>query len=1316
MRALKRLTAIAGSLLMLLTAMTPFTVLAAVNVDGYDEVLRFTSFEKTHTVPSWGNSIYADWTAAPTTDVTAGHEFENLRLQLKFTLSGPQAPGTEKTSTWNKGGYIKLRSVDVANKPGDPDLPENGGPYAGNAEHNFGWNITSQSSNPIRLHAGENELLIPLAHFEGDGYSVNHRGMIDWTKLNRILIAIDGKDMVKGVADHTMTVTYAAVVDVHEPASAASGVRMPTLFGNNMMFQRDKAMNVHGWGEPGQTVEVAFAKSGAATPLQKKTAAVDAAGNWSVDLDAMPASWDEYTMTVTVRDGDAVVGKKTISRILIGEVWAAGGQSNMGFEVMNDLYADEILDAANNDTIRLFIEPNFPLGDNNPQPKENQIDIPGAYWSTAADDGDLGLVSAVGYHFCVAMQEKLQMPVGFLYTAVGGSVIEAWISREAIENDAAYKQFLIGKGKYCDDSNWPDKGNRMSGLYIQKISALKGYNVAGTIWYQGESNSGEPEMYGHAMNVLREDWGRVFGFENGADMPFVFTTVQPWITDLDNPQFLGYFAEGMYEGWKQSEDTDMAMITIYDLPLYFVDRNGKSSDPIHPRYKQPVGERFATAAYNMLYSDQEVEYTAPAYKSHTPVDTDGDGIADAIDVTFDRVGDGLEVINAVYDGDHHGHELSNKGDGLGVLSETDDVHGFAIAGTGGVYVNAKAKIIGKDTVRVWSDGLKNPTNVTYNFVTYYTGGTLKNSVGIPAVPFRSDRSAGAAYWNMQDWVYADANVWTCFSKQINGSNSNWADFLPAWESNADWSYDPAIKAEGRASVKMTYTPDATGKTSIGPVLGYLNEPAQYNNFDTVAVSVKNADDRAKELSLRIQSKGVVYTAAVVENFAATEALSAPVAADSDFTAYAFSLRDLTGENGQPAENVDDVLQNVEQLQFTFADTAAGTVYLDDVRFGFLYDANVDKSALRAELAKEVDPSLCQLDSLAEYETAKQNARQVLADPVANQSQIDRAAQALAARRESLVEINVVGTFSKFERTTVSGVVGNSLYADWTMGDNLPIDLSGYDMNDLRLQLKFTLVMPDGVTETAATFNNFGWIKLRSVDVANKPGDPDLPENGGPHANNNEHNYGWMLNTGAGNPIKLHAGENFLLIPLVNTPGDGYTVTKRGVIDWSSVNRILMNVDGGDAMRGHDGEFKMIMTQARIVDVSVNAEHKAALQAVVDQTPDTSSAGAEQIAAYEAAKAAAQAVLADDAANLTAIADAKKALEKAVKGLITTPGDVDASGDITAADALMALQAATGKITLTDAQAAAADVDGQSGVTAADALLILQFATGKITAF
>lgn len=1214
-KSAKRLTALFSSLLMLLTMLAPLSSLAQGDEDGYTEVLNFSKFLGTYQSGVNSDNIYADWKQGDNVpkDITDGHALKNLRLQLKFTLTKPDDV-PDKASTWNKSGWIKLRSSDT------PD------------ENNYGWNISSKSVSPLRLHTGENELLIPLVNQEGDGYDVTTKGIIDWTKVDRLIFVVGGSSMKKGVNDHSMKVTCARIVDIGEQPDPVPTIDMPTIFSNGMIFQQNKPMAVWGKAEAGETIEVAMSKKGDPAVLQTKSAAAGSDGQWKVTLDEMKASYQKYTMTVTAKKDGAVTKSKTVENILIGEVWVAAGQSNMQLPVSNDLYADEYADAANNDNIRMFLEPGYPFGEKNEQPLDPEDDIPGAYWGSGADDGDVLAVSAVGYHFAVEMQKKLDVPFGILYTPVGGSVIEAWISRDAIENDATYKAFLKSKNKYCDESNWPAQGNRMSALFNQKIGPLKGYNVAGTIWYQGESNENEADMYGHALTLLRDNWNEVFGYTTGSDdMPFVFTTVEPWITHLEDPQHLAYLAEGMYDGWKANEQRNMSMITIYDLPLYFLDRNGNSSDPIHPRHKQPVGQRFATAAYNMVYDNASPEYTAPVYKSLMPGDDDGDGINDYIDVKFDHVGDGLQVINAVYDGDGFGN---NKGDGLGVLSETTDVHGFAIAGTGGVYVDAKAKIISKDTVRVWSDGLKNPANVTYNFYTYYTGGTLKNAVGIPAVPFRSDRSATAAYFNAQDWKYADANVWTCFPKQENGSTLNWADFQPSWVSGAisgvkaGWVYDKDVKSEGKASLKVTYTPDAAKTVGIGPVLGLLNVTNQFDNFDTIAVSVKNGDERAKQLKLLIKANGKVYQSSVVENFAATADKTAAVAKASDFTTYTFSLRHLTDESGALLTDTDAILQNVEQLQFTFTDDKAGTVYLDDVRFGFLYDANVDKSMLERELNWSVDRVLYTAESMAAYTAVKESAQAVADDPVATQSQVDRMAQTLKESRLSLIETNVAATFSTFEKTYKTGENGQqNLYANWTEADVTPLDFTQYDLNQLRLQIKFTLTKPDDLNETVDMFNHYGFIKLRSLDA---PG---------------ENNYGWQFTTSDTNKIRLHAGDNELSIPLVNANGDGYTVMKTGTMDWSQVNRIMMMVSS-DVMKGREGEFSLEITDVKVVNLAVNNDKKAALKAVIDQTVDASG-DTDKAAAYTRAKTYAQAVYDNEMASLTAIAGAKTRLETAI---------------------------------------------------------------------
>ncbi len=1207
----RKLLALVSTLVMLFTLLTPFTALAAENADGYEEVLRFSAFEKEYESGFVGGNIYANWSWAKddqsATDITAGHDLKNLRLQLKFELTGPEG-NAQMSSTWNKNGYLKIRSAED------------------NGENNYGWYFRPSSSYPMTLRAGENELLIPLVNVAGDGYETTATGKMDWTRVDRILMVVEGKDMKKDVHDHKMKITYAAIVDIGEQPEPTPSIEMPTLFANNMMFQQGKDFKVWGKAEPGENIQVILDTAEGERVFLKSGSAGDD-GKWEVMMPAMEASYQKYTMTVNaIKDGE-ISKTKVIRDVLFGEVWVAAGQSNMALPVRDELYATQYAEEAatteKNEYIRMFWEPNTPYGDAE-QPFDPQEDVPGAYWGKGNHDGDVLSVSAVGYHFAKKMQQELDIPVGILYTPVGGSVIEAWIPKDAIDADAEYKAFLQSKNKYCDENNWPTGWNRMSALYNQKISALKGYNVAGTIWYQGCSNVDEGDMYGHALTLLRDSWNDVFGFETGEnDMPFIFTSLEPWVdTQKKGPQHLAIFTEGMYDGWAENEYRNMAMINIYDQPLFFLDGNGNSHDPIHPTVKIGVGERFATAAYNMRYANPTTEYTAPVYKSHVAVDTDEDGINDAIDVTFDHVGDCLGVINRLYEDDELG---INKGDGLTSFTDTDDLHGFAIAGTGGVYVDAKAKITGKDTVRVWSEGLKNPVNVTYNFYSYYTGGTLKNSVDIPATPFRSDRVGSATYFNAQDWKYADSNVWVPYTNNLNGNNLNWVDFLPAWENapieggEGTITYDGEVKAEGRASIKYTYTPDKNGNAGLGPVMGYLNVTNQFQNFDTISVQVKNPDAVSKMLSLAIQSGDAIYLAYPVVDGEVGETMpAAKVKGSSDFTTYTFSLRHLLGEDNTVLTETDTVLSNVDALEFLISGQNAGTIYLDDVTFGFLYDANVDTSALEREFAWSthtglIDPNMYTQDSLAAYTAVMDQAAAVLDDPVATQSQIDRMAAAVKEARLNLKETTSAMTFSKFERPmSVGDNNQQNLYMDWTLGDVAPTDLSE-NIENKYLYLSFTLIRPDDVTDSV--FNSFGWIKLRSTD------------------DNGENNYGWQWN--AQNNFGFKAGKNEIMLPLKDgdTMGGKCTITRTGTMDWTRVDRILLAMSDGK-MSGRTGEFTIIMEEARVVDTTQIAALKASLQSFMGVTPTGTDATAK--AAYDRALVQAQAILDDETATLTQI--------------------------------------------------------------------------------
>ena len=236
-------------------------------------------------------------------------------------------------------------------------------------------------------------------------------------------------------------------------------------------------------------------------------------------------------------------------------------------------------------------------------------------------------------------------------------------------------------------------------------------------------------------------------------MPFIFTQVAPGQYDQGNKnmEHLGYLATAMSRSFVENKNNNMSMITIYDLPLVHV-KDGVSSAAIHPRTKQPVGERFCTAAMNMVYGGGDV-YTAPIYKS---MQIKGN----AIYLTFDYVGKGLSIIN-----------------GRG-----NTVHGFSIAGSDGIYVNAKAEIVGNNVIKVYNERVENPKNVNYGFNNFNYGCNVKNSAGIPIAPFRTQTVTGTdttynptkdiTYFTSIDWIYGDEDVWVYDKDNPDAANQS----------------------------------------------------------------------------------------------------------------------------------------------------------------------------------------------------------------------------------------------------------------------------------------------------------------------------------------------------------------------------------------------------------------------------------------------------------------------------------------------------------------------------------------------------------------
>ena len=727
---------------------------------------------------------------------------------------------------------------------------------------------------------GKHTYYIPLATHSNSG------GEIDWSNLNYMRIYLTRLDQTDMKGTIHLKVNNVKVVDF------TTKTVLPALFSDGMMFQQNKAMNIWGYGAEGKKITVEFLKG--ETSLGKKEATVGADGKWIVSFDGRAASYDKYSFKVM--EGETLI--QEVKDILIGEVWVAGGQSNMALTVGNLSNHKDVLAAAKNDNIRVFIEPTKPTGETSPY--EPEKDIAGAFWGHGNNADQMTKVSAVAYYMVKNLQAKLNIPVGFLYTPIGGSVIEAWLPREQVEasENAELKDKLNRMGLYNDMSFWVNGATTITGFYNAKVGPLKGYNVAGALWYQGESNSGRAELYAQEIQMLKEGWEKTFGFEKGT-MPFVYTEVAPWVTNLTEPQFLAKLAEAMEDGFKKINDNKTGFFPIYDTDLDYT-----GNVVIHPTNKKPVGDRFATAIYNMVYGKAGKEFVCPMFDNLT---VQGNKIV----VKFVHVGEGLKTIDG-----------------------TKDVHGFAIAGEDGVYVNASAKIISKDEVEVWNPGLNNPKNVTYAYATWNINSNLANSENFPAAPFRSSRAEGQKYYNPMDWTLADAaQIWSVTAEKGDNNNTKndfYTKFQDAWKANTvkgtatpTLTFDTEVKAEGKASLKVAYDATTDGVIGVGPVLDYKSIVLQLANFKSLSVQVKNADNRNKTIQLLLKSGDKVFTASTENGL---------VAKNADFATVLFQLDALKDEKGAAVTDAAKVLAGVTDLQFTINDKQTGTVYLDNVMF------------------------------------------------------------------------------------------------------------------------------------------------------------------------------------------------------------------------------------------------------------------------------------------------------------------------------------------------------------------------------------------------
>ena len=312
----------------------------------------------------------------------------------------------------------------------------------------------------------------------------------------------------------------------------ATELRFAKIFTDRCVLQREMPAPVWGWAEPEVEVTVEFSS-------QKKKTAADKTGRWMIKLDPMKANIQGQELKVTT------VGSSVILKdILVGEVWLASGQSNMGFSISKSTHAKEARKLMPHPTLRRFKVGSY-LAD---KPVED-IGAKDAYqhprwrmgdtqqWRTVDNERHgLDWISAVAAWFGHEVRISQGVPVGIIESHFGGSKLYCWMPRESLENSPEFTRDIIepyrDQKKKWDDAYaaWQHDPNRdpnrpptepwkLSCLYNAMIAPIAPLAMRGVIWYQGESNVSRAYQYRSLFPAMIYDWRERWGL---GEFPFYF--------------------------------------------------------------------------------------------------------------------------------------------------------------------------------------------------------------------------------------------------------------------------------------------------------------------------------------------------------------------------------------------------------------------------------------------------------------------------------------------------------------------------------------------------------------------------------------------------------------------------------------------------------------------------------------------------------------------------------------------------------------------------------------------------------------------------
>lgn len=449
----------------------------------------------------------------------------------------------------------------------------------------------------------------------------------------------------------------------------------------------------------------------------------------------MPAQASCFKTELTITSGDE---KIDITDVAIGEVWLAGGQSNMEFALLYDANGKKEIERNHNPNIRIFDYPEVSYEGQLEQGDYSKF----GFWRRCNKD-EMGYFSAVGYYFAKELENDLKVPIGIISCNWGGTSASTWMKEEYLEDEdvkewvldyqkglenldlEAYEKCLSENASFLRTNHREDSFTkymivertleeqqkmleqmaeerkkdpllyvvgpkspfRPAGLYHSMLEHIMPYTIRGILFYQGESDDMKADIYDKVLTNLIRCWRDAWKEE----LPFFMVQLAPfknWLAGTGEKYTI------LREKQQQVADK------IEGVYLASIMDNGMKWD-VHPKDKEPVGKRLALLARGKVYGEKilcEAPYGTKAALSNNNIKI----------------------------------KMENVGDGLYLSDET--ILGFEVLYNGNILDEVQAKLENNDIVLYGEFEKKGVYQVRYAYVDYIKV-NLYNSEGLSARPF-----------------------------------------------------------------------------------------------------------------------------------------------------------------------------------------------------------------------------------------------------------------------------------------------------------------------------------------------------------------------------------------------------------------------------------------------------------------------------------------------------------------------------------------------------------------------------------------------------